>query len=407
MLAAFLGEGDVGAHELLRRYWQAQAQQAAAGRLRRQLGALAGRRHRSRHRPRRSRAGLTVDGAALRAGGGAAAGARRQAGDGDRVRRRPKVYDGRFANNVWLQELPHPITKLTWDNAGRCSPRRRRRRWASRTGDVVEISYRDRRIDAPVMMRARARRRRRHAAARLRPHRRREGRRRRRLQRRRAARQRRALVRPRRRRWRRPAGDVKFAITQDHWTMSPDGREIPPPAVEAHARRGARTRSSKFHEEHRGSRPNPEHPQPTIHKPVDYSGQAYKWAMAIDLNKCTGCSACVVACQSENNIPAVGKENVRKGREMQWIRIDRYFKGSFDDPAGDHPAARLRALRDGALRVRLPGQRHRPQRRGPERDGLQPLHRHPLLQQQLPVQGAALQLPQLHRATTRRRARWG
>ncbi len=82
----------------------------------------------------------------------------------------------------------------------------------------------------------------------------------------------------------------------------------------------------------RGAPPDPEHPQPIIHTPVDYSGQDYKWAMAIDLNKCTGCSACVVACQSENNIPVVGKENVRKGREMHWIRIDRYYQGSFEDP---------------------------------------------------------------------------
>ncbi|RYZ94045.1 MAG: 4Fe-4S dicluster domain-containing protein, partial [Proteobacteria bacterium] len=72
--------------------------------------------------------------------------------------------------------------------------------------------------------------------------------------------------------------------------------------------------------------PNP----PSIWSGFEYKG--YKWGMTIDLSSCTGCSACVVACSVENNVPAVGKDQVQKGREMQWIRIDRYYAGDVSNP---------------------------------------------------------------------------
>jgi molybdopterin-containing oxidoreductase family iron-sulfur binding subunit len=113
---------------------------------------------------------------------------------------------------------------------------------------------------------------------------------------------------------------ASFAITQEHSVM--EGRPIALAATVSELRSDPRRFSAR------------NSLTPTLYQLKPAGPQ--QWAMAIDLNVCTGCSACVVACQAENNVPIVGKEGVEKGRAMHWLRIDRYFEGEADEPAVHH-----------------------------------------------------------------------
>ncbi len=327
VLAAFLDEGDVTPHDLVRRYWYGQRpsdQTSAFDAAWEQWlgeGVLPGTAAQPVNVPAVDAQALAQVVTPLFAAAAVKADGLELGFVNDQ-----RLHDGRFANNAWLQELPHSITKHTWDNAVFISETTAKAQGLE-TGDVVALQYRERSVEGPVMIVPG------HVddavTVALGHGRTGEGE---------------TIGKgvgfdagvlrtsdapwfDRGLRLAKVDSGYKFAITQEQLTMSPDGRDAPPPAVDA-TLADVLQEGSKFNEE-LGERRGP---LPTIHEPVDYSTQQYKWGMSIDLNKCTGCNACVVACQSENNIPVVGKENVAKGRHMQWIRIDRYFTGSVEEP---------------------------------------------------------------------------
>ena len=233
----------------------------------------------------------------------------------------PSIYDGRFANNGWLQELPKALTKLTWDNAALISPATAiRLRLVS--GDLVDVVHGGRTLRIPVWIAPG------HAADCLTLH----------------------LGYGRTRAGRvgnRTGFDVNvlrssdspfiltgvrvtktgdrytLACTQDHWSL--EGRNLVRVATK-----------QRFEKDPAFARKAELAPPTSISLYPDYKYEGYAWGMTIDQNVCTGCNACVVACQAENNVPVVGKDQVMNGREMHWLRVDRYYTGDVENPDTYH-----------------------------------------------------------------------
>jgi molybdopterin-containing oxidoreductase family iron-sulfur binding subunit len=240
------------------------------------------------------------------------------------IRRDPTIYDGQFSNNGWLQELPKPMTKLTWDNAILIGPKMAER-LQIKVEDVVELELNSKKVTGPVWIQTghpdnsvtvflgygRKRAGRVGTAQGF------------------DAYPLRTSAAP----WiasgvtiKKTGDTYKLASTQGYQSMdTPDGGHRP--LVRETSLDGYRKDPEFAHAEE-------EEPAPglTLYTPYPYDKETYSWGMTIDLNSCVGCNNCMLACQSENNIAVVGKEQTVIGRHMHWIRVDAYYQGDRDNP---------------------------------------------------------------------------
>ena len=231
----------------------------------------------------------------------------------------PYIYDGRFANNGWLQELPRPITRLTWDNAVLVSPATAKR-LKLENEDYVELALNGRTVWGGVWVQpgqpddsisislgfGRTRSGRAGNGAGFDAYQLRTST---------------AMTHASGVELKKLGRKFQLATTQSQGTM--EGRAV--------AREGNISEYRKnpdFAREQGEEMPD----KGLTILPETWKYEGYAWGMSIDLNACMGCNACAVACQSENNIAVVGKDQVHRERIMHWLRIDRYYEGSAEAP---------------------------------------------------------------------------
>ena len=312
LLAAFLGEGDRAPRELLESAWRGQHEPASFDRSL-QRGVVDG----SAAAPVQAE----IQPQAIDAAARKLSARPRPQGLSLRLMLSPTVFDGRHANTAWLQELPDPVTLLVWDNAAWMSARTLRAHGLV-DADIVELTLGDRKLRVPALavpgmpdetvalhlgygrsgrgetvakgLGANA-----------------------------------SLLRSPDAPW--FASGLRMAKTGERRTLA-----IAQERSRMEDRDAARVLTFSELQAGAHSLDEAREQQPTLYDqaPVvgPLGGQGYRWAMTIDLGRCVGCSACSIACETENNSPTVGREEMLHGRRMHWLRVDRYFTGSEENP---------------------------------------------------------------------------
>src|SRR5262249_35811744 len=231
------------------------------------------------------------------------------------------LRDGRHANNPWLQELPDPITKVTWGNFAAIAPKVAKRLGLS-DGDVISFTTGRASVELPVLVQPG---------------------------------QHEQTISVAMGYGRRGGGKIgqgvganifSLASIEDGFrrysatgvTLERTGRRDKPASTQTQFLMEGRpiVLETNFAALHQGSHVIPESDERLPSLWTEQPKGEHSWGMVIDLNTCIGCSACVIACQAENNVPIVGKDQVQRSRIMHWIRVDHYYTGSEDNPSTVH-----------------------------------------------------------------------